>query len=289
MKRKSLIALVLAPLVAFGGIAIAQAPQSDREALEAIGAILVDQGIVLPTTTQPPTTTTEPPTTTTAAPTTTTTAAPTTTTAPATTTSTGPLPTPTGEHYDFMVNVHEVGQAWVAEYYLNLPYTDDVGWGYGNRDGYKCMYGILLWDDDPVGRFRVAAVPEAQSYTIINDRKMPDRGPLLRHYDTGLLGSESNPPDTVRQGECPPPDLAYEPSTLPGQLPVIDYLGPNGELLERRDYQKLVDLDPRLKFRLHSATSQVVTVVAYWENVPFAVVYYDSPYGGGVTMDAFVP
>jgi hypothetical protein len=243
-----------------------------------------------PTTTEPPTTTA--PTTTTEPPTTTTTAPATTTTQPPTTTTTGPLPNPSGSRYDFMVNVHEVGQAWVAEYYLDLPYTDGVGWAYGNRDGYKCMYGPLLWNGIPVGRFRVAAVPEAESYVIINDRYMPDRGPLLRHYDTGLLGSESEPPDTVLQGECPPPDLAYEPSAAPGQLPVIDYLGPNGELLERRDYRKLDDdgpLDSRLKFRLVSSSAQVVIVVAYWENQPFAVVYYDAPYGGGVTMNGFVP
>jgi hypothetical protein len=190
-----------------------------------------------------------------------------------------------------MVNIHEVSQAWVAEYFLELPYTEGVGWGYGNRDGYKCMYGVLLRDGDPVGRFTVTAIREAESYVIINDRNMPDRGPELRHYNTGLLGSESNPPDTVRQGECPPPTEVYEESTLPGQFPVIDYLGPNGELLERRDYRRLdnADLDPRLKFRLHHADELRATVIAYWENIPFAVVYYDAPYGTGVTMSAFVP
>lgn len=279
MSRQSLAALVLALLtLSLGATFTASAATGELDRRRSHPTTTTQRH---PTTT----TTTRPPTTTTTRRTTTTTAAPTTTTVAPITTTTGPLPTPTGDRYDFMVNVAGVGQAWVAPYYLNLPYTPNTGWGYGNRDGYKCMYGILLWNDEPVGRFTVTAIPEAQSYTIINDRYMPDRGPLLRHYDTGLL----DPPDGVRQGECPPPDLPYEPSTLPGQRPVVDYIGPNGQLLERRDYRKVDIQDSRLKFRLHSATAARVTVVAYWEDQPFVVVYYDAPYGGGVTMNGYVP
>lgn len=280
--------------------------------LDELEAVIAQLESWRPTTTVPTTTTTEPPTTTTTQATTTTTAPTTTTTAPTTTTQAptttttvppttttttpGPLPTPSGARYDFMVNIHEVGLAWRAPYYLTLPYTDGVGWGYGNRDGYRCMYGILLWDDDPVGKFWITAIQDAQSYVIVNDKGMPDKGPQLRHFGTGLLGSQSTPPDEVRQGECPPPfaDVDYEPFTGPGQLPVIDYIGPNGELLERRDYRKLDDEAPlpaELKFRLFSVTPTLVTVVAYWNNLPIAPIYYEAPaaWNSGVTMNAFVP
>lgn len=220
-------------------------------------------------------------------PSTTTTTRPTTTTAPPTTTTTSPPPTPSGERYDFMVSIQDEGLAWAAPYYLDLG--NGFGWGYGNRDGYKCQYGILVAGDaltsqNPMGRFRVARIAEAESYVLINDRYMPDRGPLLRHYDTGLL----DPPDGVQQGECPPPDASYEPYFGPGERPVIDYLR-NGQILERRDYRNVVIQDPRLKFRLISETDQEVVVMSYWDNLPIAPIYYDAPFGGGVTMNAFVP
>lgn len=297
-------ALTLGGLAAVIGLSLAGGPstliaqfdsQSDRDLLISFHQQLHAAGIPdSPTTTTEATTTTTEATTTTEEPTTTSTAPPTTTTAapttqPPTTTTTGPLPSPTGPRFDFMVNINSVTQAWVAPYYLNLPYTPDTGWGYGNRDGYRCFYAILLFGDDPVGRVLLTAISEAQSYIVINDRYMPDKGPLLRHYDTGLL----DPPDNVRQGECPPPDddIDYEPFTGPGEFPVIDYIGPEGQLLERRDYRKLVDLDPRLKFRLFSVSPERVTVVAYWENLPIAPIYYDAPveWDSGVTMNGFVP
>jgi hypothetical protein len=301
MRRKSLAASVLVVLALSTVAAVGQSDtvpveraqlEEWRDEIQAvvdeIDAVLETTTTTEPpttTTTEPPTTTTEEPTTTTEPPTTTTTA-PTTTTQPPTTTTTGPLPNPTGDKYDFFVNVHQVGRAWTAPYFYNLPYTPDTGWADGNRDGYKCAYGILLWDGEPVGRVTFTRVAGAAAYTIINDQGMPDRGDTLRHYDTGSLF-----PRPVTQGECPPPDddVDYVPSTLPGQLPVIDYLGPNGELLERRDYRKIVIEDPRLKFRLVSVSAERVTVVAYWENNPFVVVYYDAPYGTGVTMNGFVP
>lgn len=278
-------------------------PDADHQALEEIGSILVERGIVLPTTTAGPTTTTRPSTTTsqgttttrpgttttTRPPTTTTTQPPgTTTTVPPTTTTTAPLPTPEGPRYDFFVNVLGVGRAWLAKYFYTLPYTPNTGWADGNRDGYKCAYGILMWNDQPVGRVTFSRVSGAATYTIINDQGMPDRGDTLRHYDTGSLF-----PQPVTQGECPPPIEAYEPSLEPGQLPVIDYIGPGGELLERRDYRNVGITDPisdgRLKFRLTSVSAERATVVAYWENNPFVVIYYDAPYGADVTMNGFVP
>lgn len=87
MRRKLGFAALVTTLIVVAGVARGQTPRTDREALEAIGQILVEQGIVLPTTA--PTTTTAS-TTTTLPPTTTTTQAPTTTTLPPTTTTTAP-------------------------------------------------------------------------------------------------------------------------------------------------------------------------------------------------------
>lgn len=286
--KRLLIAGTLALALITPAVVIAQSQPTPDEAMEQIAAVVIAAGYALPTTTAPPTTTTAP-TTTTTAPTTTTTAPTTTTQPPTTTTTLGNPPQHEGEAYDFMVNIQGEGNAWVAPYHLDLG--NGIGWGYGNRDGYRCMYGILVEGDaltsqSPVGRFTVTRIDGAAAYVLINDRDMPDRGPLLRHFGNGLL----DPPDGVRQGECPPPDanVNYEPFTGPGQLPVVDYVGPGGQILERRDYRTVANNDPRLKFRLFSETDQKVTVVAYWENLPIVVVYYEAPWGD-VRMEAFIP
>lgn len=277
--KKFLTGVIALALLGGSIAAVAQTPMTDSEALEAIADIVVAQGYARPTTTVPTTTTTTLP--------------------PTTTTTLGNPPQHEGEAYDFMVNIQGVGNAWVAPYHLDLG--NGFGWGYGNRDGYRCQYGTLVEGDaltsqSPVGRFTVTRIDGAAAYVLINDRDMPDRGPLLRHFGTGLL----DPPSGVQQGECPPPDanVNYEPFTGPGQLPVVDYVGPNGEIFERRDYRTIDNDDPRLKFRLLSVTPQRVTVVAYWENLPIVVIYYDAPalfdgaapsWADDVHMQAFVP
>lgn len=286
---------------------IEAARASAVEARENVDDVIarLDQVLEGTTTTIAPTTTTTGATTTstTQASTTTATTRPTTTTTqgttttattlPSTTTTTGPLPSPTGDNYEIFVTVDGEGAIWTAPYYRTLPYSPNTGWFDGNRDGYKCAFGILGWNlntasklDDPAGRFTFTRI-NGVAYARVNDRRMPDSGPTLRHYATGLLT-----PAPVTQGECPPPTETYTPNTEPGQLPVIDYLGPQGQLLERRDYRKLDDDGPlpaELKFRLHSIDPLRVTVIAYWENNPIVVVYYDAPFNNGVTMAAFVP
>lgn len=308
MKRRWLYTLALVASIAVTGVvARAQSAQTTdtvevpRAAIE--GAISEMQSWLTTTTTTAPTTTTEPPTTTTEPPTTTTTAAPTTTTQattttattlPPTTTTTGPLPTPTGENYEIFVTVDGVGPIWSAPYFRSLPYSPFTGWFDGNRDGYHCGFGIFGWNlntpsllDDPAGRVTFTRI-DGVAYARINDRRMPENGDTNRHWATGLMT-----PRPVRQGECPPPTETYEPNTDPGQLPVVDYVNAlTGELLERRDYRKLDDdgpLDPRLKFRLQSVDPERVTVIAYWENLPIVVIYYDAPFNSGVAMSAFVP
>jgi hypothetical protein len=46
------------------------------------------------------------------------------------------------------------------------------------------------------------------------------------------LGTPDNP---VSQSECPKPNIAYEPSSGPWQLPTVTYETPGGDVLEVRN------------------------------------------------------
>jgi hypothetical protein len=229
------------------------------------------------TTTVPPTTTTtrrhDPTTTTTILPTTTTTRGPNTTTTgvPATTTTSGPLPTPSGEHFTtLLTGVSENGpneQWWDAPYYRSLPYSPSTGWTDGDRSGYRCFYAFLLNQGQVVGRVTFTRIPEADSYASINDRYMEEG---VRYYN-GALAPASAPKEL---GECPYPTTAYAPATGSDQRPTITYtLG--GALLEVRNYKKTV-VGAGITFRQVESTDSRVTVVAYKDNLPVIVIYYDS-------------
>jgi hypothetical protein len=70
-------------------------------------------------------------------------------------------------------------------------------------------------------------------------------------------------------------DQAYEEFTGPDERPTIRYVGGDGSLLEVRDY-KSTAAGQGIKFRQVAASSNRVTVVAYENNLPVIVVYYDS-------------
>lgn len=220
--KRYLAALLVIGLMMMGLNAVAQQPRTDREALEAIAQILVEQGIVLPTTTSTtvaptttttaaPTTTVAPTTTTTAAPTTTTTAVPTTTTTVPDSGETLPYgPFTKANAYRFEVDELPSGEPdwWSAEYHFDLPYADGYGWGAGNRVAYRCMHGPLIrggtkintGNNDQqdliggtiVGRFAVVRTlleqtsSEGDAYIRINDTYMADNA---RSFDGTYYGN----------------------------------------------------------------------------------------------------
>lgn len=236
--------------------AVAQTPMTDREALEAIGDILVQQGIVLPTTTAPSTTTTTaaPTTTTTVAPTTTTTQAPTTTTTvPPTTTTTQPDPEPEtipygpftkASAYSFDIDDLNTGlHWWSAPYFFDLPYTDGYGWGAGNRLAYRCAHGFLIRGGTKIntgnndqqdliggalkGRFAVVRTlleqtsTEGDAYIRVNDTYMADNARSFDGTYYGNYGDGSS--DQVEPLSVCDQILTHEYGTYtgPDQRPVI--------------------------------------------------------------------
>ena len=229
------------------------------------------------TTTASPTTTTtrrqNPTTTTTILPITTTTRGPATTTTgvPATTTTTGPLPSPSGEHFTTLLRgIAESGPNefwWDAPYFRNLSFAPSTGWTDGDRSGYRCFYAFLLNQGQVVGRVTFTRVEEAASYASISDRYMSEG---VRYYDGSLA-----PEGASRElGDCPAPSTAYASATGSDQRPTVTYtLG--GTVLEVRNYKNTV-VGAGITFRQVESTDTRVTVVAYKDNLPAIVIYYDS-------------
>jgi len=181
------------------------------------------------------------------------------------------LPTPSGEHYTVMLRGGDDPATrfwWNADYFRSLPYTSATGWTDGDRAAYKCLYGFLLWRDRIAGRVTFTRVMGA-TYALVNDEKMVESS---RHYVDGSLGTPENP---VVQSECPAPDQSYEPYLGPDERPVVTYETNRGRLLEVRDYKQTV-AGLAIKFRLADSTPQRVTVVAYFNDQPAIVIYYDS-------------
>lgn len=179
-----------------------------------------------------------------------------------------PAPT-TNNAFDILLkNADNADRWWNATYHRELPYTPNTGWADGERAGYKCAYMFLLWDGVPVGRTTFTRVDGA-NYAMINDNGMLES---QRHFDGSL------PPPPVQQAECPPPTQAYEPNTDPDERPIIGFIGPNDQILEIRNYTNTVIITPgvNLRFKVAENTPNRVTVVAYIDDLPAIVVYYDS-------------
>ena len=66
----------------------------------------------------------------------------------------------------------------------------------------------------------------------------------------------------------------YTPFTGPGQKPTVTYML-NGQLLEVRNYKTLAT-NTGMTFQQVASTDDQVTVVAYFNNLPVIVVYYES-------------
>ncbi len=248
--------------------------QAEAEAIPRETTVIVTQVDPLPgastTTTTVAATTTTKATTTSQAVTTTSQAA--TTTLPPTTTQ--PSTTPSGEKFIVALrNADTDAFWWDANYFRSLPFYPQTGWTDGERAGYGCLYAFLLLNGEPVGRVTFARV-EGAGYAFINDKSMKEGS---RHYD-GTLGTPGNP---VSQSECPKPNIAYEPSSGPWQLPTITYETPGGDVLEVRNYKPLV-VGAGITFRQTESSSGRIGVVAYENGNPVIVVYYEAMVGGVV-------
>lgn len=169
---------------------------------------------------------------------------------------------------------------WNATYKRTLPYAPNTGWVDGDRCGYTAMYAFLQRNGVLVGRVTFIRIPGASAYAVVNDKYMDE---AERWYN----GDPAEEPGTGQDNElkdCPPPNAAYEPYTGPSELPTILYVD-NGQTIEVRDYKATVN-GPAIKFRQVESTDTRITVLAYENNLPVIVVYYEAPFGNGVVMES---
>jgi hypothetical protein len=169
------------------------------------------------------------------------------------------------------------GQAefwWDANYFRSLPYSPSTGWTDGDRAGYRCFYAFLLQNNQVVGRVTFTTVEAATSYAMVNDKYMEEG---VRYYDGSLA-----PPNGPRElGQCPEPTQDYTAGTGSDQRPTITYSTTGGALLEVRNYKPLA-VGAGITFQQTESTDQRVTVVAYKDNLPVIVIYYESMVPGVV-------
>lgn len=181
----------------------------------------------------------------------------------------------TNPNYTIMLMNKTTGQSWWnASYARNLP--SGAGWTDGDRAGYKCAYGFLMYQGQPVGRFTFTTIAGAASYAKVNDKYMQEGA---RYYNGTVAVGQGN-----ELGQCPPASEAYTPFSGPTQLPTVKFQTTSGTVLETRNYKTLKLNFPGLTFQQVSKTATRVTVVAYIDGLPAIAIYYDALPGSNVVM-----
>jgi hypothetical protein len=206
-------------------------------------------------------------------------------------------PADAGEGYSFIIDDLNTGADWWrAPYLFTLPYAPGFGWGAGDRISYGCIYGFLIhggslvnlssknnWDLEGgtiYGRFTAAlTVSGSGSYLRVNDGYMVEG---RRFFD----GSPGDGRDQLySSGFCSTlVSEGYESYAGPDERPVIKFHTPSGEVAEIRDY-RTTNAGDGIKFRLvdGDGSDGRVAVVAYKDDLPGVVVYYDALGGGSVS------
>ena len=169
------------------------------------------------------------------------------------------------DHFEIRVTADNV-VSWTADYLRDLP--SGAGWTDGDRVGYKCAYAFLMNNGVPVGRVTFTRVVAAASYVKINDYQMVEGA---RHYD----GTPANLGGGPQLNECPAPSQTYTAYAGPDQRPTITYEAGGCTVLETRSYPNIV-AGTGIKFQQVESSDSRVTVVAYKNNLPIVVVYYDA-------------
>jgi hypothetical protein len=240
--------------------------------------------------------------------TTTTTTSTTSTTQPPTTTTTTPedleipetLPYPRGLKaaggYDIILSCIDTEdivclanggtRVWWSAPYLgtNLPYTDESTWLDGDREGYRCAYGFLEYQGEIVGAFG-AVRPTGQGYGKVNDRYMDEGVRYLDGSLTGKVGGEI--PEEDCQAGILSPDVDYtEVYEGPDERPRIGFFGPDGQILDIRDYTNTTLQNPG-KFRLISfdGTTAIIGFYPVQNNQAAITFYYWSMGDGQIAVD----
>ena len=206
-------------------------------------------------------------------------------------------PADAGDGYSFIIDDLSTGADWWrAPYLFTLPYASGFGWGAGDRISYGCIYGFLIhggtlvnlgsknsWDLEGgtiYGRFTAAlTVSGSGSYLRVNDGYMVEG---RRFFD----GSPGDGRDQLySSGFCDTlVSEGYQSYAGPGERPVIKFHTPSGEVAEIRDY-RTTNAGDGIKFRLvdGDGSDGRVAVVAYKDDLPGVVVYYDALGGGSVS------
>jgi len=156
-------------------------------------------------------------------------------------------------------------------------------WLDGDRIAYRCAYTFLRWEGAIVGRVTFV---RAVGYAQVNDGYMHEG---LRRLDGTL-----NPPGTGQSPstECPVSDVAYEPDTSIGPLPVLQFTD-GATVIETRNYANVRQVGPTTEFQivdhgfgsecdrvgsdglLKGSAFECFTSVVYQGGLPIVAVYYD--------------
>lgn len=169
------------------------------------------------------------------------------------------------DRYDIVLTHEGFGERfWVAPYERTL--SPGVGWTDGDRMGYRCAYGHLLRNGQPVGRFTFVAIPDAATYASVKDRYM-DEG--ARFYD----GTVNPNPEIKELRDCPQTSQSYEPFTG-DERPTIRFRQGSSVTLETRNY-KTTEALSGVTFQQVSRTNKQIVVVAYFNTLPIYAIYYD--------------
>lgn len=169
------------------------------------------------------------------------------------------------DHFDTVLT-HEgfAERFWIAPYKRTL--SPGVGWADGDRDGYRCMYGFLMRNGVPVGRFTFIRIPGAATYAAVKDNGMVEGS---RFYD-GTVAPADAPKELQ---DCPQTSESYELFTGDDR-PTIRFRQGSSKVLETRDY-KLTEVLPGVTFQQFSRTNKRIVVVAYFDELPIYGIYYD--------------
>jgi hypothetical protein len=183
--------------------------------------------------------------------------------------------------------IREMRKVTVAPYARHL--TSGAGWTDGDREGYGCAFMHLIEKGDglnpvSVGRVTFKLPKDAAGYAAIVDKFMDEGERNVGGSLEPVKDVENEKDDHAKVGGCAGLNLNPSYGNLVGArglVPILEFLGPGGRVLETRSYVKRA-ASPGHLFKIAKASSQRIVVVGYQDRVPVIAIYYDALNGGTV-------
>jgi len=204
--------------------------------------------------------------------------------------------------YKFTTTNQDTGEQWWSASYWGcqtdsdpacdaalIPYTPNVLWVDGDRQGYKCMYGFIGEDLNADGDLSVAEIDgrfllnavNGAAYSKVIDTYMNE---AVRYLDGSLANSPGN---ELTDEDCQPQAEPYVPYAGPDERPRVGFWSDNyAKPLDIRDYTNTVALAD-IKFHLLEWTDEEAIVGAYLDStdLPVFFIYYTGMNGGLISVE----